>query len=47
MMTTVRRHRMEALYHDMLARPVLERAAALVAPCPGDAALQCEEKEAR
>ena len=41
-MTTDRWRRIEALYHEMLARPVHERAAALVAACAGDAALQAE-----
>ena len=39
---TDRWRRVEALYHDVLARPVDERAAALVAGCAGDAALQAE-----
>jgi hypothetical protein len=38
-MTTDRWRRVEALYHEMLAHPDDERAAALVAACPGDAAL--------
>ena len=41
-MTTDRWHRIEALYHEMLAHPEDERAAALAAACPGDAALQAE-----
>jgi eukaryotic-like serine/threonine-protein kinase len=41
-MTTDRWRRVEALYHEMLAHPEDERAAALVAACPGDAALQAE-----
>ena len=41
-MTTDRWRRIEALYHEMLARPVPERAAALGAACAGDAALQAE-----
>ena len=41
-MTTARWRRIEALYHEMLARPVRERTAALVAACRGDAALQAE-----
>ena len=41
-MTTDRWRRIEALYHEMRARPAHERAAALVAACAGDAALQAE-----
>jgi len=41
-MTTDRWRRIEGLYHEMLARPPSERAAALVAACPGDVALQAE-----
>jgi serine/threonine protein kinase len=41
-MTTDRWRRVEALYHEMLAHPEDERAAALVAACPGEAALQAE-----
>ena len=41
-MTTDRWRRIEALYHEMLARPAPERAAALGAACAGDAALQAE-----
>ena len=41
-MTTERWRRIDVLYHELLARPVHERAAALVAACPGDAALQAE-----
>jgi serine/threonine protein kinase len=41
-MTTDRWRRIEALYHEMRARPVHERAAALSAACAGDAALQAE-----
>jgi hypothetical protein len=37
--TTDRWRRIEALYHEMLARPEHERAAALGAACAGDAAL--------
>jgi hypothetical protein len=39
---TTDRWRREALYHEMLAHPEDERAAALAAACPGDAALQAE-----
>src|SRR4051794_1015173 len=41
-MMTERWRRVEALYHEMLALPEDERAAALVAACPDDAALQAE-----
>ena len=41
-MTTDRWRRIETLYHEMLARPGHERAAALVAACRGDAGLQAE-----
>jgi hypothetical protein len=41
-MTTDRWPRIEALYHEMLARPVRERAPALGAACAGDAALQAD-----
>jgi hypothetical protein len=41
-MTTERWRRIEALYHEMLARPVRERAPALGAACAGDAALQAD-----
>ena len=41
-MTTDRWRRIEALYHEMLARPAHERAAALGVACAGDAALQAE-----
>jgi Tol biopolymer transport system component len=41
-MTTDRSRRVEALYHEMLARPEDERAAALAGACPGDAAMQAE-----
>ena len=41
-MTSDRWRRIEALYHEMLARPVHERAAALNGACAGDAALQAE-----
>jgi Tol biopolymer transport system component len=34
--------RLQALYHEMLARPPHERAAALAAECPGDPALAAE-----
>ena len=40
--TTDRWRRVEALYHEMLARPTHERASALVAACPGDPALAAE-----
>ena len=42
MTTTDRWRRIEALYHEMLARPMRERAAALVGACAGDAAIQAE-----
>ncbi len=41
-MTADRWRRVEALYHEMLARPVPERAATLAAACAGDAALKAE-----
>ncbi|MEQ1910150.1 MAG: protein kinase [Vicinamibacterales bacterium] len=41
-MATDRWRRLEVLYHDMLSRPPSERAAALVAACTGDAALQAD-----
>jgi hypothetical protein len=41
-MTTDRWRHIEALYHEMLARPVHERTAALIAACPGDAALRAD-----
>jgi hypothetical protein len=41
-MTTDRWRRIDALYHDMLARSLRERAAALAAACPGDVMLQAE-----
>jgi hypothetical protein len=41
-MTTDRWRRIEALYHETLARPEHERGAALAAACLGDAALQAE-----
>ena len=41
-MTTDRWRRVEALFHEMLARPADERAAALAAACAGDAALQAD-----
>ena len=41
-MTSDRWGRIEALYHEMLARPVHERPAALNAACAGDTALQAE-----
>jgi serine/threonine-protein kinase len=41
-MTTERLHRIEALYHELRARPMHERAAALVAASPEDAALRAE-----
>ncbi len=41
-MTADRWRRIEALYHEMKARPMRERAAALVGACAGDAALQAE-----
>ena len=41
-MMTDRWRRIEALYHEMLARPVDERTPALGAACQGDAALQAE-----
>ena len=41
-MTSDRWRRIDALYHEMVARPAHERAAALVAACLGDAALQVE-----
>ncbi|AMY09173.1 Serine/threonine-protein kinase PknA [Luteitalea pratensis] len=41
-MTTERWRRVEALFHDVLARPAGERTAALVAACPDDAALQAD-----
>ena len=41
-MTSDRWRRIEALYHEMLARPVHERPAALNAACAGDTALQAE-----
>jgi hypothetical protein len=41
-MTTDRWRRVEALYHELLAHPEDERAAALIAACPEDAALQAE-----
>ena len=37
-----RLRRVEALYHEMLARPAHERAAAIVAACPGDPSLAAE-----
>ena len=39
---TTDRQRIEGLYHDVLAHPADERAAALAAACHGDAALQAE-----
>jgi serine/threonine protein kinase/Tol biopolymer transport system component len=41
-MTTDRWRFIEALYHEVLARPVHERAEALAAACQGDAELQAE-----
>jgi serine/threonine-protein kinase len=41
-MTTDRWQRIEALYHDMRARPVHERAAALSVACGDDAALRAD-----
>ena len=41
-MTTDRWRRVEALFHEMLARPADERRAALAAACAGDAALQAD-----
>ena len=41
-MTTDRWQRIETLYHEMLARPVDERAAALSAACSGDIELQAD-----
>ena len=41
-MTTDRWQRIETLYHEMLARPVDERAAALSAACSGDIELQTD-----
>jgi hypothetical protein len=38
--TTDRWRRAEALFHEMLARPAAERAAALAAECPDDPRLQ-------
>jgi serine/threonine protein kinase len=38
--TTDRWRRIEALYHEILARPAAERAAALAAECPDDPGLQ-------
>ena len=41
-MTTDRWRRVDTLYHEMLARPLEERAAALSAACSGDAELQAD-----
>ena len=41
-MTSDRWRRIQALYHEMLARPVHERAGALAAACAGDSAMQAE-----
>jgi len=41
-MTSDRRRRVEALYHEVLAHPVHERAETLAAACAGDSALQAE-----
>jgi hypothetical protein len=35
-------HRLEAIYHDALARPADERAAFVAAACAGDVALEQE-----
>ena len=41
-MTTDRWQRIDTLYHEMLARPLDERAAALSAACAGDIELQTD-----
>lgn len=41
-MTTDRWQRIDTLYHEMLARPLDERAAALSAACSGDIELQAD-----
>src|SRR5262245_55186513 len=41
-MTSDRRRRVEALYHEVLAHPLHERAEALAAACAGDSALRAE-----
>jgi eukaryotic-like serine/threonine-protein kinase len=41
-MTSDRRRRVEALYHEVLARPVSERAKALATACAGDSALRAD-----